>query len=152
MMILTCRYKLENTEISSKGYANGIEIIDYLNYITQDDEYIFMLGFNDGVVPNSYKDIDYITDNIREYVGIETIEEKNKYLREDILNSLKDIKNLIITYKKSDNKKGYYPSTMCNYFRVIDGNTKYCDSYSEVYNKIKLMRGYDKYLKYGVKR
>ena len=86
-----------------------------------------------------------------EYVGIETIEEKNKYLREDILNSLKDIKNLIITYKKSDNKKGYYPSTMCNYFRVIDGNTKYCDSYSEVYNKIKLMRGYDKYLKYGVK-
>ena len=40
---------------------------------------------------------------------------------------------------------------MCNYFRVIDGNTKYCDSYSEVYNKIKLMRGYDKYLKYGVK-
>ena len=145
------KYKLENTEISSKGYANGIEIIDYLNYITQDDEYIFMLGFNDGVVPNSYKDIDYITDNIREYVGIETIEEKNKYLREDILNSLKDIKNLIITYKKSDNKKGYYPSTMCNYFRVIDGNTKYCDSYSEVYNKIKLMRGYDKYLKYGVK-
>lgn len=145
------KYKFENVEVSSKGYTNGIEIIDYLNYVAEDDEYVFMLGFNDGVVPNSYKDIDYITDNIRGYVGMETIEEKNKYLREDILNSLRDIKNLIITYKKSDNKKGYYPSTMCNYFKVIDGNTRYCDSYSDVYNKIKLMREYDKYLKYGVK-
>ena len=40
---------------------------------------------------------------------------------------------------------------MCSYFEVIEGNTKYNDSYSEIYNKIKLMRGYDKYLRYGVK-
>lgn len=145
------KYKLENTEIVSEKYLNGIEIIDYLDYISEDDEYVFMMGFNDGVVPNSYKDIEYITDSIRECVGINLVSDENKYLREDIINNLKDIKNLVITYKKSDNKKSYYPSTMCSYFEVIEGNTKYNDSYSEIYNKIKLMKGYDKYLRYGVK-
>ena len=142
-------YMLENSYIFSKKYDNGIEIVNYLEYIPEDSEYIFMLGFNDGVVPNSYKDIDYITDNICSLVGLDTSVVKNTYLRKEIINKLKDIKNLVITYKNKDNKKSYYPSTLCNEFEVIKGNINYLDSYSEVYNKIKLMREYDNYIRYG---
>lgn len=142
-------YMLENSYVNSKGYDNGIEIIDYLEYIPDSDEYVFMLGFNDSVVPNSYKDIDYITDNICGLVGLDSSVVKNSYLRMDIINKLNDIKNLVITYKNKDNKKSYYPSTLCSYFEVIKGDNNYLDSYSEVYNKIKLMREYDSYIRYG---
>lgn len=144
-------YKLETANVCSYEYDNGIEIVDFLEYDSSDDEYIFMLGFNDGIVPNSYKDIDYITDNIKDLVYLDMTKDKNINLREDILDSIKNIKNLIITYKLRDTKKTFYPSSMCTYFEVVKGEL--CDnvSYSEVYSKIKLMRSIDNYIKYGTK-
>lgn len=142
-------YKLNNAEIRSKKYDNGIEIVDYLNYISHDDEHIYMLGFNDGVVPNSYKDTEYITDNICALVGKDSVVIKNNLLREKIVRNIKDIKNLVITYKEKDMTKSYYPSTLCSYFNVLKGSIKYDSSYSETYNKIKLMSRYDDYIRYG---
>lgn len=142
-------YKLNNTEVRSKKYNNGIEIVDYLNYISQDDEYIYMLGFNDGVIPNSYNDTEYITDNICNLVGKDTIVLKNAILREEIVKKIKDIKNLVITYKEKDMTRSYYPSTLCSYFTVFNGDTWYNYSYSDTYNKIKLMSRYDDYIRYG---
>jgi len=144
-------YKLEHTNVSSYQYNNGIEIIDFLEYDSSDADHIFMLGFNDGIVPNSYKDIDYITDNIKDMVYLDTTKEKNQNLREDILNAIYDIKNLVITYKLRDTKKTFYPSSMCTYFKVVDGVIDNNVSYSEVYNKIKLTRCIDNYIKYGKK-
>ena len=144
-------YKLENAYINSYKYDNGIEIIDYLDYCANDDEHVFMLGFNDGIVPNSYKDVEYITDNIKEMVGCATTKEKNRWLREDILNNIYNIKNLTITYKLRDTKKTFYPSSMCSDFNVIKGEIPTDISYSEVYSKIKLMRSIDDYIKYGYK-
>jgi len=144
-------YKLEHASINSHKYNNAINIIDYLNYTSSDDEYIFMVGFNDGNVPNSYKDIDYITDNIKHLVNMDTTKEKNIMLREDILNNIQDIKNLCITYKLRDTKKTFYPSSMCSYFNVTKGEIDTSISYSETYNKIKLTKSIDDYIKYGHK-
>ena len=142
-------YKLEHSGINSYKYDNGIEIIDFLEYDASADEYVFMLGFNDGIIPNSYKDVDYITDNIKNLVSLDTTKEKNISLREDILQSIHNIKNLTITYKLRDTKRSFYPSSMCGYFEVVDGDTDIDVSYSEVYNKIKLTRSIDDYIKYG---
>ena len=70
-------YKLENTYINSNKYDNMISVVDYLEYDGNDDDYVFMIGFNDGIIPNSYKDNEYITDNIKKYVGESTSNEKN---------------------------------------------------------------------------
>lgn len=142
-------YMLENTYIKSSGYTSGIDIIDYLDYVASDLEYVFLVGFNDGVVPNSYKDTEYITDNIRKTVGLFNLEKLNAFLREDIINNLSDIKNLTITYKLRDDKKTYFPSTLCSNFNIKKDPVKYLYSYSEGYNKIKLMDAYDNYLKFG---
>lgn len=144
-------YKLEHTSVNSYKYDNAIEIVDYLDYVSDDSDYVFMIGFNDGIVPNSYKDIDYITDNIKYLVELDTTKDKNKYLREDILKVIYDIKNLVITYKLRDTKRTFYPSSLCSYFKVIKGEIKLDVSYSEVYNKIKLTRSIDDYIKYGHK-
>ena len=141
--------KLKTKPIYASEYENAIEIIDYLDYIST-DEYIFMLGFNDSLIPKSYKDTNYITDFLAPLVGLNTTIEKNNYLREDILNSIKDIKNLTITYKEKDMTKTYYPSTLINNFEVEQGNINNLISYSEKMNKIKLGYNYDNYLKYGI--
>ncbi len=142
-------YKLLNHDILASKYNNGIEIIDFIDYFSEDDEYIFMPGFNDGLIPNSYKDIEYITDDIAKVVGLNTTSEKNEYLRNRIIDSIYNIKNLTITYKNSDSKRTYYPSTLCEMFNVIKGEIDYHISYSEKYNKIKLMTRIDDYIKYG---
>ena len=142
-------YKLENSNVMASSYDKGIDIINYLDYISNEDDYVFLMGFNDGIIPNSYKDVEYITDNLCGYVDKDTTRNKNIWLREDIIKNIKDIKNLVITYKDKDMSKSYYPSTLCGNFKVLVGNTEYHDSYSEKYNKIKLMSRYDDYIRYG---
>jgi len=143
--------KLSSTYITNKKYKNSIEIIDYLTYEPNDKEYIFMLSFNDQIIPKSIKDIDYITDNIKEYVDLETTREKNQKLRNKIVKKIKSIKNLTITYKLQDYKKSFYPSTLCSFFTVIKADTNHLVSYSEKYNKLKLAICMDNYIKYGYK-
>ena len=61
------------------------------------------------------------------------------------------IKNLFISYKLRDTKRTFYPSSLCSNFEVVKGNIDNNISYSEVYNKIKLTKSIDDYIKYGYK-
>lgn len=144
-------YKIENKYLEKEKYLNAIDIIDLLDYIPNENEYIFMLGFNDGIIPASYKDDEYLDDSIKNNLNLENTALKNHNLREDIINSIKRTKNLTITYKLSDKKTNYYPSTLCDEFEVIDGINEYTYSYSETFNKLKLAKCYDEYQKYGYK-
>ena len=51
-------YKIENSYIKSTSYDNGIEIIDYLDYIASDDELIAVvsIGHADGIT-SCYKKV-----------------------------------------------------------------------------------------------
>lgn len=143
--------KINQEYINNKEYINSIEIIDYMNYISSDEDYIFMIGFNDTLIPKSIKDIEYITDNIKENIPLEDTKIKNIKLRENIVKKMKNIKNLYITYKLQDNKTVFYPSTLCQNFKVEKSEQNYRISYSEKYNKIKLTKSIDEYIKYGSK-
>lgn len=144
-------YKIEHSYIESNKYTNEIELIDILDYPYQDNEYYFLIGFNEKIIPKYYMDTDYLTDNIKELLNIETSKELNKELKETIINKISNIKNLTITYKLKDQKTNYYPSSLINNYEVekkeIDINT----TYSELYNKILLTKEYDNYIKYGTK-
>ncbi len=141
--------KLSQEFVCATKYTNSIEIIDYLTTPISDNDYVFMMSFNDKVIPKSIKDIDYITDNIKKYVYLDGAHKKNGMLRVRILQKIKNIKNLIITYKLRDSKNSYYPSTLCNNFEIVKNVQDYQVSYSEKYNKIKLALCIDNYIKYG---
>lgn len=144
-------HKIKTSTIPETSYAGAINIIDYLDHISDDTEYIFFLGFNDGQVPISYKDTEYITDSIKKYLNLEDTRVLNKYLRIDIIKNLSDIKNLTITYKEKDDKKTYYKSTLSDYFKEVPANINKEISYSKKLNQIKLASCYDEYIKYGYK-
>ena len=143
--------KLDYEYIENTKYKNAIQIIDYLDYIPNDLDYVFMLNFNDGEIPKSYKDIDYITDNIKDEVKLMPTSEKNILLRTRIINKIKSIKNLTITYKEKDLSGTCYISTLENYFEVSSDIIPNNISYSEKYNQIKLASKIDKLIKFNEK-
>ncbi len=142
-------YKINNSVIENKIYDNGIEIINYLDYIPNDNDYIFMLGFNEGVVPNYYMDTEYITDNIRDMVYLDKITDKNIKLKDRVLKIIHDIKNLTITYKLHDGHHTKYPSSLISEFDKVVTYPEQTISYSSVFDKMRLVKMYDEYLKYG---
>ncbi len=144
-------YKIKNTPVENPKYTNTIEIIDYLTYISNDDEYIFMLNLCDGVIPKYEMDNKYITDNIAPLVGLNTTTKNNEYIYNKTILAINDIKNLTITYKARDFKNSYYPSELIEKYPIIESKIDYHVSYSDTYNKLLLAKNYDTYYRYGIK-
>ena len=142
-------YELKHTYIENTKYTHMIEVVDYKNYDFK-EYYVFMLGFNQGIIPKLFKDEDYISDNIKPNYLDNTIE-KNKKEKEDIIKSIKNIKNLTITYKLKNSFITFYPSNLiddldCTVEKI---ELDYKTSYSEISDKITLTNMLDNLIKFG---
>ena len=142
-------HDLKNTYIKDDKYTDMIEVVDYKSYNFNDEE-VFMLGFNQSIIPKFIKDEDYITDDIKP-IYMDTTIEKNKKERIDVINSIKNIKNLIITYKLKTSFSVYYPSSIIDdlNLKVIKGNIDYTKSYSKISDYITLTNCLDELIKFG---
>ena len=142
-------YDLRHIYIENTKYTNMIEVVDYKNYNFA-DEYVFMLGFNQGIIPKIFKDEDYISDNIKPNYLDNTIE-KNKREKEEVIKSIKNIKNLIITYKLKNSFSTFYPSNLIDELDTTAEKIKldYGVSYSELSDKITLTNLLDELIKFG---
>ena len=67
--------KLKNTSIGSNRLSNAVNVIDINKRSINDDEYVFVLGFNQDNLPVINKDIDFITDNMKDEVPMYTTKE-----------------------------------------------------------------------------
>lgn len=136
---------MRNTKLKDDKYENEIEIIDNLE--AMEDEYVFLMGFNEGVIPKTYKDEDYINDTIKmDY--LENTVEKNINSKNETLKNIKNIKNLIITTKLRDNKQTYYVSNLLEHKKEINIDT--LKTYSKLLDKIEYTSYLDDYNKYGI--
>lgn len=145
---LLIEYDLNHTYIENIKYTNMIEVIDYKNYDNSD--YVFLLGFNQGIVPKIFKDEDYINDNIKPDYVDNTIE-KNIKEKTDTIKSIKNIENLTITYKLKNDFNTFYPSNLIDELGVEVKRLKldYKISYSEISDKITLTNYLDSLIKFA---
>ena len=141
--------KLKNTKLEQK-LNNAIEITNIEN-IT--DEYTYILGFNQGIIPKIYKDEDYIDDITKKTLGLNTSIEKNKIEKENTIKLIKNIKNCIITYKLKTPFQTFYPSSIIEEFNteIIKEHNYNNITYSELNDKIKLTKKLDNLIKYNIK-
>jgi len=148
---LLIAHELNDTKIDNIKYTNMIEVVDYQNYYFT-DEYVFMLGFNQGIIPIIYKDEEYLTDSIKP-VYLDSIVDKNKKEKEYSIKCIKNIKNLIITYKLKSAFNTFYPSNLIDELgvEVKKGSIDYKVSYSDISNEIRLANMYDDLIKFGKK-
>lgn len=150
LLIYILKNELSKINIKSEKNKNAVNIIDIKNNIISDEDYIFLIGFNMGNIPIIYKDEDYLSDIEKEKLNIEKSYEKNKIEKENMINIIKSIKNLFITYKLKTNFDSYMPSLLIdemnlNVIRNLD--KKY--NYSNIYNDLILSIKLDNLIKFG---
>ena len=148
--IISC-IEEEIKKTKTKDIKENIKIVD-LNNIT-DDDYVFLMNFNQNNIPTIHKDEDYLSDKEKELLNIDTSSSLNKLEEKKLINNIYKIKNLTITYKLKDQNKEYYESYLISKynFNVIKEENKKEFLYSNLYNKIELTKDIDKLIKYNEK-
>ena len=148
-MITCCARTIISNSVRNIYFFYAINIIDYKNYSNND--YVFLMNFNQKSIPVTHKDEKYLSDNDLKLLDLETSVELNKIDKNIAINNIKSIKNLIITYKKESYSSEYYPSNLINEMNleVVTENTTLDNSHLS--NKIKLCKYLDDYYKYNIK-
>ena len=144
------KYELLNQKIKKDVLENVLKVKKVFDYVN-DDEYVFLLNFNNSSIPSLKMDTDYITNNIKEKVGLMKVEDENTLIKENTIDYLGSIKNLVISYKEKTPFNTYYPSSlleMMNY-EIREYNRSFY--YSKEANKSLYTKYLDDYVKFGIK-
>ena len=136
------------SHIISKPNSGGVNITNYKDYYFDDDEYVFFVNFTEGVVPIIHNDESYITDNIKDEVSLDKSYELNVLEKENFLNNINSINNLVISYKESYNGDTYYLSNIADTFNVLEYSFTSNIRYSKEYEEEKLGKLIDDLIKY----
>ncbi len=135
----------------NKKLKNCIEIINLKNTYISDEDYVFLISFNQNVIPIIHKDEDYLKDKDKLKYNLETSIELNEIENKIHFNILNDIKNLTITYKLYSYYDEYHISnlnTITNY-QVIHEEKSFKNNYSISSNEIELAKKLDNFIQYG---
>ncbi len=128
---------LKNSKVSGTIYKNAIELHS-LEEVYSEDDYVFLLGFNIGNYPKIKKDDDFLSDNVKEKLGLDTSEEINKINKDSVITSISSIPNLQITYSLRNDDGPLYPSSLIDELNLdveninIDKSISYSKKYSEI--------------------
>ena len=139
---------LKNIKIKKEKYKNMIRQYDIENDLLTDD-YIILMNFNEGVIPVNHKDEDYFNDEIKQALNQSTSFEQNKNATDNLKNKIKSLKNLIVTYRTHDQKDEIYVSSAYDKELLEEKELIIDYTYSNNYNKIKLVSLKDEYNKFG---
>lgn len=126
---------------------DGINLVD-INYPFSDNDYVFLLGFNEENYPKIEKDVKYLGTKEREVLGLSSLRKINFYNREMIKKRINNIKNLVISYKDLKDKDVYFKSSIIDDLGLIINEGKLSYNISNIGNKINYIKYLDKYYKY----
>ena len=144
--------KLKNSKLTTKKKQNAITIKNLYNETFSSDEYVFVLGFNQDILPKMEKDVNYINDSIKEEVSLYKTSYLNKRNKENLTYILSNIKNLYLSYKLSSPFSNFYKSSLItdlNLEIIKPSPDKFKNS--NIYNKLRLAEKLDLYHLYGEK-
>ncbi len=143
---------LKNTFLPNTHYEEAITIHDLKDRPFEEDEYVFVLGFNQDSLPSIQKDISYLSDSDKEEVELYSTKYINNREKKVIAYLLSQIKNLTISYKNSSFSSKFYPSSMIDEYKLEVKDVEVNDTeYSDLYNQIRLGDALDTYYLYGEK-
>lgn len=139
----------KNKKVNIIKLASVVEVIKSLD-IASDDDYVFLMSFNQGIIPKTYKDEDYLNNTLKDLLNIDNTNDLNKNSQFTWLNNIKKCKNLTITYKKHSPMGDFYLSSLNDQLNLETKNIDISYNYSNIYNKIKLTSYIDTLVKYNL--
>lgn len=141
--------EMRNVKIPTKHYEEEVKTVNIIDNQFDDNEYVFLLGFNLGSIPKIKKDEDYINDSIKTSLMESSIEE-NEISKNTYLKALKNIKNITISYKDVSPFDVFFPSFLIDGVTLIKKDAKVLySSYSEEYNKLLFANKVDGLIKFN---
>ncbi len=147
------REKLKHTYLDIPKKKNAVRVVDFYQNSFLDDDYVFVVGFNQDILPRSEKDISFLSDSVKDEVDLYSITYLNKRWKKTTIYLLSKIHHLYLSYKKSTPFASFYPSSLIS---ELDLNVISYDvekyHYSDIYNQIKLIEKMDQYYLYGEKK
>ncbi len=141
---------LLNTKTKEVIYNNAIKVKNIFDYVSE-NEYVFVLNFNNSMIPKLKMDTDYITDDICELVGLDKKEDENELIKINTLNYLSSLNNITISFKDKSSFNSYNPSILLDYMDYEEKKYKRRLNDSEVANKSYYTMYLDDFVKYGIK-
>ena len=144
--------RLENMGLDSIELVESVKILNEaieVPYLVSDDEYLFVLGFNQNHLPKIYKDEDYLSDNLKSKCNLNTSTIKNKLSKDSLVKVLGTIKNLTISYKLTSLTGEYAKSSLLNELNLKEVDShNYSYNYSKEFNNYRTSSVLDTYYKY----
>ena len=131
-------------------YDKAIEIVS-LEDNSFNEDYVFVLGLNEGKLPVIYKDEDYFSDRELSLMGFDTSMDKNMVSKKNLIKAFNSIDNLYLSYSLSDNNGELYPSNLISEYdmKVISKEVSFDESYSNIHDRLILASYLDNLIKYG---
>lgn len=141
--------EIDNIKTLRENLKNAVEVIEFKKELVSDDDYVFLIGYNEGVIPINYKDEAYLSDEEKSKLGLSTSFELNENAMNEVKDSIKNIKHLIVTYPSHNLSSEIYISSSYekDLFEEKELNISYNESNS--YNKLKLVSEKDENSKFG---
>lgn len=143
--------ELKKIPIKSIHYQEEVTIIDSLASRDSDD-YIYLLGFNQGDIPKTYKDESYFNDTLKKKLGLETTNELNQRIYSKWLYEINQTKNLVITSKLNSSLGEHYLSSLNDDLKLEVKKKEINYNYSNLHNQLLLGEKIDTLIKYGEKQ
>lgn len=140
----------KSIKLPSTHMEHEIKIIDIYDNVFSDNDYVFLMNFNNTIFPKIKKDEDYISDNIKPNI-LDTSKEENENNKNALLNSINNIKNLTITYKLSSSFNNYYPSYLVEEISNVKKINFKISNYSNLSNKLLFAKRLDNLIKFNEK-
>ena len=128
----------------NKKYKDVVQVVSN-NYLFDDTDYVFYLGFNDKV-PAYKKDNEYLDNEMCRLLGIDDTNDKNRIIKENLICNLSNIKNLYLSYSKNSPFNKYERQMLFNDVNYISYTNKYLHSDKSNRNRYgELLDNLDKY-------
>lgn len=144
--------ELKETYIQSKKFNNAVNVVGIDELIATNDEHYYILDFNQGLLPRSFKDDDLIKDTEKKKLGLNTSLENLKFEKKHLTNIIRSVENLTITYKHKDKFQTYFPSPLIDELGLeVVSNMQTNFTFSNAYNKLLLASYLDDYINFNVK-
>ncbi len=141
------KYELMHTFLPCPKYQNGINETSLFNEYFSEDDYIYIVSFNDEYLPQKYKDTDFINDN-EKFDFLELTSEKNNLEKDIWQKVLQNNSNIIITSSKQNYNSILKPSSLIKDLNLEIVNYEYHPSNysnkSNLYNLGILLDNYQK--------
>lgn len=140
---------IDNIKIKRDELKNAVNIIDFKSDLISDNDYVFLVNFNEGIIPINHKDEDYLNDIEKNNLGIDTSFTLNEKETNEVIETIKTTNNLILTYSEYNQNNKIYVSSAYSSDILEEEKVNLNFNNSNNYNKLRLLSEKDDNNKYG---